>query len=126
MDKLPSKNVEKLLCRIRDAKGGKLDVSSLSEPDRDRLHILDKRGLLQWCDAYYPRNDPDSAVYIVGPRYKSVTLSTSGVDYLADLADERKARWLRLGRDVLMMVIGAAVTLVATFLFNQLTGSVQP
>lgn len=126
MDKLPSKNVEKLLYRVRDAKGGKLDVSSLSGPDRDRLDILDKRGLLQWCDAYYPRNDPDSAVFFVGPRYKSVTLSTSGVDYLADLAEERKSRWLRFGRDLLMLVIGAAVTLIATFLFNQLTGSGQP
>lgn len=123
MEKLPSKNAEKLLLRIRDAEEGKLPLSSLSEADLDRLGILSERSLIVNCDFYFPENDPDSSVYIVGPLSKSVRLSTAGMDYLSELAHERKSAWMRFGRDVLMLLIGAVVTLVATFVFNKLSGS---
>ena len=126
MDRLPSRQVEKLLYRIRDAKGGKVSVSDLSMPDRERLAILSSRGLVVGCDHYFPHNDPGSSVYFVGPFANSVSISTAGMDYLSDLADERRTRWFRFGRDILMLVIGAIITLVVTFFFNKLTGSANP
>lgn len=126
MDRLPSKQVEKLLYRIRDAKGGKVSIESLSKPDRDRLKILDKYKFVEGCDPYYSTNEPGSHVIFVGHFYNSVKISTAGMDYLSDLAEERRSGMLRFGRDVLMLIIGAVVTLAVTFLFNQLTGSSDP
>ena len=126
MEKLPSKNVEKLLRRIHAAKDGKLPLSSLSDADRDRLRILDDRGLIEYCDPYHPPVDPDSPVIFAGPFCRSVKLSTAGMDYLSDLSNNRRSRLFHFGHDVLMLIIGAAITLIVTFLFNQLAGSGQP
>lgn len=126
MDKLPSKNIEKLLIRIQRSENGKLFLSSLSDDDRDRLRILSDRGLIRGCDSYFPENDPNSSVVFVGPLSRSITLTTAGTDYLSDLSEERKARLLRFGRDVLMLILGAIVTLVVTFFFNKLTVSTDP
>ena len=123
MDKLPSKNTERLLLRIQNARDSRLPLSSFSDADHDRLKILQERGFVQGCDSYSPHNDPDSPVYVIGPLFRSVTLTTSGADYLSELSEERKARWLRFGRDILMMIIGAVVTLAVTFAFNKLTGT---
>lgn len=122
MEKLPSKNCEILLFRIRNSEDGKLPISSLSATDRDRLQILKDHELICGCDPYFPQNDPNSAVFLVGPLYNSVTLTTAGEDYLSELSAEKKAAIKRFSRDVLMLIIGAIITLAATFFFNKLTG----
>lgn len=126
MDKLPSKNIEKLLIRIQRSENGKLSLSSLSDDDLDRLRILSDRGLIRGCDSYFPENDPNSSVIFIGPLSRSVTLTTAGTDYLSELSEERKTLWLRFGRDLLMLILGALITLVGTFLFNKLTGGADP
>ena len=126
MDKLPSKNTEKLLIRIQLSENGKLPLSSLSDDDRDRLRILSDRGLIRGCDSYFPESDPNSSVVFIGHLSRSVTLTTAGTDYLSELSEDRKTRWLRFWRDVLMLILGAIITLVCTFIFNKLAVSTDP
>ncbi len=121
MDKLPSKNHEKLLLRISNAPGGKIALSALGNEDRDRFSVLQNQDLVRLCDPYDPPNDPRSSVVFVGPFYRSAMLSTAGKDYLSDLKEERRDSWKRFGRDILMMILGALVTLLLTLLFNQLS-----
>ena len=116
MDKLPSRNHEKLLLRISHAAGGKIVLSDLSEDDRNRFSDLQDRNLVQFCDAEFPPNDPSSSVIFIGPVFRSAMLSTAGKDYLSELQDERRENLKRFGRDILMMILGALIT----FLFDKL------
>ncbi len=126
MEKLPSVSCERLLTRIRAAENGKIPIDSLDADDWERFKILKERNFVQGCDPAFFKNDPDSLVQIIGPNYQSICITTLGKDYLSELSEERKSGWLRFGRDVVMLIVGAIVTVIITFLFNQLSGSVKP